>query len=262
MIGDHKQLPAVVVQNFSDGTIRNEKLSALGFINTRTSLFERLYLHIKSKDWQQAFGILSQQGRMHQQLMNFPNQNFYENELKLLPDSIRQTKPLFFDKSTERTSYLQKRKIFINTPEDEEVNWKTNVHEALKCVDVLQDLLDIYEENSLPFHTDSIGIITPYRAQIALIRKCMEVLPPEIADKISVDTVERYQGGARDIIIISFCVNRLSQLESLISLSQEGIDRKLNVALTRAKEQVIIIGNKDLLSGDTGYKKLISHYSE
>ena len=262
LIGDHKQLPAVVVQNSTDGIINNQGLIELGFVNTRTSLFERLYLHLKKKDWHHAFGILSQQGRMHLELMDFPNRNFYENKLELIPGSYRQTKPLLFDYCTDNTSYLQNRRIFINTPEDEEVNWKTNIHEALKCIEVIQDLLAIYKENNLNIRADSIGIITPYRAQIALIRKHMEVLHKDVIEKISVDTVERYQGGARDIIIISFCVNRLSQLDSLISLSQEGIDRKLNVALTRAKEQVIIIGNKNLLSGDAGYKKLISHYCE
>lgn len=110
-------------------------------------------------------------------------------------------------------------------------------------------------------NTTSIGIITPYRAQIALIRKCMEVLPGRYSEIITVDTVERYQGGARDIIIISFCVNRISQLDSLVSLSQEGIDRKLNVTLTRAKEQIILIGNKNLLSKSQGHRTLIEHYT-
>ena len=110
--------------------------------------------------------------------------------------------------------------------------------------------------------SSSIGIITPYRAQIALLKKCMEILPSAIVEKISVDTVERYQGSARDIIIISFCVNRLSQLDALISLSQEGIDRKLNVALTRAKEHIILIGNKALLSTNEVYSQLILHYEQ
>jgi DNA replication ATP-dependent helicase Dna2 len=114
-------------------------------------------------------------------------------------------------------------------------------------VDILKDLISLYELNNMEINTTSIGIITPYRAQIALIRKCMEELPERYSAIITVDTVERYQGGARDIIIISFCVNRISQLDSLVSLSQEGIDRKLNVTLTRAKEQIILIGNKNLL---------------
>jgi DNA replication ATP-dependent helicase Dna2 len=46
-------------------------------------------------------------------------------------------------------------------------------------------------------------------------------------------------------------------MDALVSLSQEGIDRKLNVALTRAKEQIILIGNEDILSKNTVYKTLL-----
>ncbi|TAK41301.1 MAG: hypothetical protein EPO28_08755, partial [Saprospiraceae bacterium] len=107
-------------------------------------------------------------------------------------------------------------------------------------------------------HPPSIGIITPYRAQIALI---LEVLQKENIDctGITVDTVERYQGSARDIILISLCTNAARQLDSLISRSDEGVDRKLNVALTRAREQVVILGNESLLAGNEGYRKLLAH---
>ncbi len=76
-------------------------------------------------------------------------------------------------------------------------------------------------------------------------------------DLITIDTVERYQGGARDIIIISLSTNTVNQFRSLISLSEEGVDRKLNVALTRAREQLIILGNGDLLSGNEVYRELM-----
>jgi len=78
-------------------------------------------------------------------------------------------------------------------------------------------------------------------------------------DMITIDTVERYQGGARDIIIISLSTNSLSQLQSLISLSDEGVDRKLNVALTRAREQLILLGNPELLEGNAIYRELIGY---
>lgn len=75
---------------------------------------------------------------------------------------------------------------------------------------------------------------------------------------ITIDTVERYQGGARDIILISLCTNAASQMETLVSLSEEGVDRKLNVALTRAREQVVVLGNEDLLSRNEVYRRLIA----
>jgi DNA replication ATP-dependent helicase Dna2 len=260
LIGDHKQLPAVVTQDGVDSKINDEKLLQHGFLNTRTSMFERMFHQFKKQGWDHAYGILHQQGRMHEDLMEFPNHHFYENNLTLIPDSTRQTEPAFFKTSEQNTEYLLTRKNYFDTPEDQDINWKTNLHEAHKCVEILRDLIDLYTLNKMELSTTSIGIITPYRAQIALIRKCMEVIPEKYSKKITVDTVERYQGGARDIIIISFCINRINQLESLVSLSQEGIDRKLNVALTRAKEQIILIGNKNLLSKSPGHKVLIDHF--
>ena len=79
-------------------------------------------------------------------------------------------------------------------------------------------------------------------------------------ENLSIDTVERYQGGARDIIILSLCTNNESQLSAMASLSKEGVDRKLNVALTRAKEQIILIGNKEILQKNTLYRSLLQTY--
>jgi DNA replication ATP-dependent helicase Dna2 len=261
LIGDHKQLPAVVTQDGADSKIKDEKLLYHGFGNTRTSMFERIFNQIKKQGWEHAYGILHQQGRMHQDLMEFPNKHFYENNLALLPDSIRQTVPAFFSTSDQKTKYLLNRKNYFDTSDDQDINWKTNIHEAHTCVEILKDLIHLYKLNKMELGPASIGIITPYRAQIALIRKCMEVIPDKYSKLITVDTVERYQGGARDIIIISFCINRANQLDSLVSMSQEGIDRKLNVALTRAKEQIILIGNKNLLSKSSGHRDLIDHFA-
>ena len=82
-------------------------------------------------------------------------------------------------------------------------------------------------------------------------------LSSELKDIVTVDTVERYQGGARDIIILSTSVNFLFQMGSLISLSENGVDRKLNVAFTRAREQFILVGNENILVQNDLYKDLI-----
>ncbi|MBC7885630.1 MAG: AAA family ATPase, partial [Saprospiraceae bacterium] len=261
LIGDHKQLPAVVTQPGYDSKIKNEILLETGFTDTRTSLFERLFMQISKNNWLNAIGILGQQGRMHRDLMSFPNQYFYEGKLELLPGHKRLTATGFFEKSTLETEHLAyHRTIYINTPEDEDINWKTNIFEANASVEIIEKLIALYKLNDKMIRSDSIGIITPYRAQIALIRQCMDRLPQDITNNITVDTVERYQGGARDIIILSFCVNRYSQLATLISPSAEGIDRKLNVALTRAREHIILIGNRDLLSQNEVYAKLLDEY--
>ncbi len=74
---------------------------------------------------------------------------------------------------------------------------------------------------------------------------------------ISIDTVERYQGSARDIIILSLSQNTRRQIYSLSIPSDEGIDRKLNVALTRARKQIILIGNEKILNSMDIYRDLI-----
>ena len=105
-----------------------------------------------------------------------------------------------------------------------------------------------------------MGVISPYRSQIALIKKEIEALGIPALNEILVDTVERFQGSERDVIIYSFCVNRLSQLRFLANLTEENgirIDRKLNVALTRARKQMFIIGVRQLLEQNPIYAQLL-----
>ena len=82
----------------------------------------------------------------------------------------------------------------------------------------------------------------------------------EVADGIVVDTVERYQGGQMDIIIYSFCVNQDYQLDFVCDAIEENgktIDRKLNVALTRARKQLFVVGNEEMLRQVPIYSTLI-----
>lgn len=260
LIGDHKQLPAVVVQDSKSSAINHPLLNEIGFSNTRTSFFERLYLQCVRNGWTHAYSILNEQGRMHEDLMTFPNQHFYENHLSILDTQPRQKASFFFTKTNKKTPYIQNRKLFISTNADESINWKTNIYEADKCIEMIQNIVAHYKLNKMKLHDKSIGIITPYRAQIALINKRLQQVIPEISPLLTIDTVERYQGGSRDIIIVSFCVNKLSQLDNLVSLSQDGVDRKLNVTLTRAKEHIILIGQESLLCKNEIYRKLIQCY--
>ena len=105
-----------------------------------------------------------------------------------------------------------------------------------------------------------MGIITPYRSQIALIKKEIADLGIKELNDVLIDTVERFQGSERDVIIYSFCVNRVSQLKLLANLTEENgvqIDRKLNVALTRARKQMFITGVPQLLKQNSIYSRLL-----
>ncbi len=262
LIGDHKQLPAVVVQEEQRSAVEHEGLQEIGLSNLRNSLFERLYHRAKVEEWDWAYANLSHQGRMHQDIMAFPNVYFYENKLQILPSEIsihyQQIEDCSF--SHQEDAFLQQlsqeRLIFLPTNESAVGHSKTNLEEALLIGKLVKAYQQIYKTNNKDFHANSIGIITPYRAQIAQIKQVLQEKEIE-DDLITIDTVERYQGGAREIILISLCANTPYQLESMISLSQEGVDRKLNVALTRARHHLVIVGNPEVLKYNDLYAKLM-----
>jgi DNA replication ATP-dependent helicase Dna2 len=129
-----------------------------------------------------------------------------------------------------------------------------NANEAKSIARLIFAFSEHYGEKKM-----TIGVITPFRAQIATIKNALK--EQNIADEnITIDTVERYQGGARDIILLSLCITHKRQLSSLVSLSEEGVDRKLNVALTRAKQHLVVLGNADILNESVIYKEFIFRY--
>lgn len=264
LIGDHRQLPAVVQQAEEDTQVIDEDLQNIGLHNLRNSLFERLYRNAQQNGWDHAYDILSHQGRMHEDIMAFPNKYFYKNQLHILPNSIpyheQQQKPLNrpLPKDTLYPRLAKQRVLFLDTPADnDQLNIKTNQYEAQTAIELVKTLSQSLADEGKAITAKSIGIITPYRAQIAAIKQLLEHELPDINALITIDTVERYQGGARDIIIVSLCSNELSQLKLLSTLSEEGIDRKLNVAITRAKEQLIFLGNVEILRQSKVYANLI-----
>ncbi|MBX7153882.1 MAG: AAA family ATPase [Bacteriodetes bacterium] len=245
LIGDEKQLPAVVTQKERGCKVQHEHLDALGINDLRTSYFERLLRICQQQNWTDSFGMLSKQGRMHKEIQEYCNIEYYNN--KLTP--LNQWQVLSFDETA-----FDKRMIFI--PTEKESGRKFHSQEAALCARLATMLANRLGDS---FTNQSIGIITPFRAQI---REISIALPNDIRPLISIDTVERYQGSERDIIIISCAVNHVSQLQSVQSLADfDGVivDRKLNVALTRARQQCIILGVEEVLEQSLQYCKLINH---
>ena len=260
LIGDHKQLPAVVAQRKLFTKVEHPALAEIGLKDLRDSYFERMYQRAQQNGWNHAYANLSEQGRCHQDLMKFCSEHFYDDFLDILPQTYeRQTVALSYPHQPvcPYPDLYTKRLLFLNTDAEFSGNSKMNKNEAQIVASLVKCLTAVYQENEMPIDQDSFGIITPYRAQIACIRNTFDEqqINPE---KVSVDTIERYQGGARDIIIISLCTNDIFLLDSMISLNEAGIDRKLNVALTRARNQLIILGNKNILENNELYKKLIA----
>ncbi|MCO5233891.1 MAG: AAA family ATPase [Chitinophagales bacterium] len=267
LIGDHKQLPAIVVQHLQAATFQEPLLIQAGFTDRRVSFFERLYRYHEQDKNSPHWAILKRQGRMHAEIASFSNQFFYNNQLMTVP-TIHQAEKLAWKKWSSDDKMQQiigtKRIAFFPSEKNEnDTSFKVNSNEAKIVVSLLKNIYQFYQSHNFEFDfKTSVGIITPYRSQIALIRKEIFALDIPILNNITIDTVERYQGSQRDIIIYSFCVNHSSQLKLLSNTFKENnqiIDRKLNVALTRAKKQMFITGNPYFLSKNKIFNDLVQH---
>ena len=249
LIGDHKQLPAVVLQNSEQSEIYDESLSAIGLKNLKDSLFERLYRTVRQHtDAHHLYDMLCRQGRMHPKVALFANRAFYEGRLL----------PVGLPHQLEDSEHIDRLVFYPSQPEPMGSSAKTNRSEAQIAARLAAD---VYKEHSETFDASrTLGIITPYRSQIALIKKEIEALDIPALNQILIDTVERFQGSERDVIIYSFCVNYPYQLKFLSNLTEEDgilIDRKLNVALTRARKQMLLTGVPALLERNPLYKSLL-----
>ncbi|MDR3118981.1 MAG: AAA family ATPase [Mediterranea sp.] len=255
LIGDHKQLPAVVLQSSVHTAVHDESLRAIGMENLKDSLFERLYRRLNAPDADRslsgkAMDMLYKQGRMHPEVARFPNVNFYAGKLEMvgLPHQLDAAPP-----TGSRIAF------FPSEPEPAAASTKINHSEATIAAKLAAD---IYAgTGSRAFDpAKTLGIITSYRSQIALIKKEIARLGISALDNILVDTVERFQGSERDVIIYSFCVNQSYQLKLLSNTIEEDgaiIDRKLNVALTRARKQLFLTGVPELLNQNPVYSNLL-----
>ena len=268
LIGDHKQLPAVVQQPEESSKVTEPLLREIGLLDCRHSLFERL-IRLQKKNGTDDFVYqLSRQGRMHPEVADFANRAFYGATLAPIPVP-HQLQSLASSEKEGKNGLerlvAERRVAFIVSPGDfrTTISEKVNVDEARRVAALLRVVYEQAEGREKgsfhPYRT--VGVIVPYRNQIAMIRKEIARLGiPELL-AISIDTVERYQGSERDCIIYSFTIQRPYQLDFLTSntFEEDGatIDRKLNVALTRAREQMFLIGNPGLLGMNPVFQQMM-----
>ena len=221
LAGDHKQLPPTIISTKA-GELENTLFEAL----------IRKYPH-KSQ-------LLNVQYRMNKLLMKFPNSEFYNNSLKsdasvnsinikdIIGSNYNEEALLFMDTSQiekNHENHLKDSKSIINKAEAE------------IAVSVAQDYM------TAGVKEEDIGIISPYADQVKIIQ---ENTPVEVK------TVDGFQGREKEIIIISTVrSNEHGNIGFLNDL------RRLNVAITRAKRKLIIIGNKDTLKNNPTYSRLI-----
>ena len=270
LIGDHKQLPAVVQQSDAETEIDDGELLRINLFSCANSLFERLILTERAAGRTDFIGTLHKQGRMHPDIADFANRKFYAREqLECVPLAHQLEQTLNYNEASEdETDDVLKahRMIFIPSKPCRQLNIseKVNTEEARIITDLLRRLYRQLGNNFDP--QKSVGVIVPYRNQIAMIRKEIEKLGIPELEEISIDTVERYQGSQRDIILYSFTIQSRYQLDFLTANTfyEDGqpIDRKLNVAITRARKQLILTGNEPTLRQNQIFAELIDYIKE
>lgn len=271
LIGDYKQLPAVVQQDEMEDMGCCDTLKGTELRDCRNSLFERLINIERANGRTDFIGILNRHGRMHPDIADFPGRMFYGSE-RLAPVPLPHQKETALGYATDRadddTDRLLKghRMVFIPSPacKRQDISDKVNIAEAVIVADVLRRIHGYYGRKFDAAKT--VGVIVPYRNQIATIRREIEKCGIEELEKISIDTVERYQGSQRDVIIYSLTVQNRYQLEFLTDNcfveNGQTIDRKLNVAMTRARRQLIITGNRSIIEKNGLFGRLVKYIED
>jgi len=226
LIGDHRQLPPTVISRRSvEGGLRK-------------SLFERtIEMGIEPM-------MLTTQYRMHPAISNFPNSRFYDNRLE---DGISESdrpapKGLIWPDWDVPIAFLPVGGGEVLSPDGAS---KENPAEASWVVSLLLGMLsagDLSERD--------IGVITPYAGQVRTIRDQM----PENLHGVEVRTVDGYQGREKEVIVFS-CVR--SNKDGNIGFLSDA--RRLNVALTRARRGLVVVGDPDTLRCDVNWEAWLNH---
>ncbi len=218
LVGDHQQLPPVV---------RAEN-------DLRESLFERLI-----EAHPDAGVMLTRQYRMSQRVQWFASEEFYDGELRpATPEVAGQRLGDLPGVNPGRLPESLRDAVSFVDPDGRQVG-NTNPAEADAVADAVRSYLDAGVAAA------DIGVIAPFRAQVAEIGKRLD------GTGVTVDTVDRFQGSAKEVIVVS--VVATGTVESPIFEDH----RRMNVALTRAKKAVALVGDRDALESDAFYRRLL-----
>ncbi len=253
MGGDHQQLPP---------TVKSLAAAKGGLANT---LMQKVVdLH------PQCVTLLTTQYRMNEEIMSFPSYWFYHGRLDAAPEAAhRQISPLdtpltWLDTSTRSEVGGQRSEIAdvqqLRTPTSElrtKTGSLTNAQEARLVIHALRDYIEMISPQKIENERIDFGIITPYRGQARLIRRLLKMQHyfRKLKRHITVGTVDGFQGQERDVIVISLVRdNAEGQIGFLRDL------RRMNVAMTRARMKLIIVGNTQTLSRHRFYRELTEHF--
>jgi len=218
LVGDHNQLPPVV---------RAEN-------DLQESLFERLI-----EEYPEAGTLLDRQYRMAQRVQAFPSSEFYGGKLRPATDEVaaQRIEDLAGVSRANLPERLRDGVVFVDPDGSAEGN--TNPIEAAEVARIVEEYLAAGAE------PEDIGVIAPYRAQVSEIGT-------RVPEGVAVDTVDRFQGSSKEVIVVSFVAT--GSLEGPIFEDY----RRVNVALTRAKKALVLVGDADALSTDDLYGRMVA----
>ncbi|KAK9065396.1 hypothetical protein SSX86_016779 [Deinandra increscens subsp. villosa] len=240
LVGDHYQLPPLVQST-------EARENGMG-----VSLFCRL-----SEAHPQAISALQSQYRMCAPIMELSNALIYGNRLRCGSSDVANAK-LEYTSSTSTSLWLKKvldpfrQVLFINTdllPALEVKDCKT-VNNPLEAY-IITEITDKLTCQGI--QGEDIGIITPYNSQVNLIRQY-------VSNSVEIHTIDKYQGRDKDCILVSFV--RSSNNPKNCKSSLLGDWHRINVALTRAKKKLIMVGSQRTLSFVPILKLLIEQVEE
>lgn len=232
LVGDPNQLPPTVLSQ------------AAAKFQYEESLFVRM-----QRNHPKSIYLLSIQYRMNPEISRFPSDKFYEGKLIDGPD-VATTAAREWHQSTLFRPYR-----FFNVYEGAQEHGKKgeslmNKAEVAIAISIVDRLRAEYD------HVDfdgKIGIVTPYKEQLReLLRQFRRRYGSDITNSVDFNTIDGFQGQEKDIIILS-CV-RAAQNQGVGFLRDV---RRINVALTRAKSTLMILGNKAALMGNEFWKDLL-----
>ncbi len=233
LAGDHCQLPP---------TIKSTEAAKNGLAET---LLEKcVNLHPESVT------LLDEQYRMHEQIMGYSSQIFYQNKLKAHATVAHHL--LFTDDFPL---------LFVDTAgcgfnEKLDGTSTTNPDEVALVLKHLTQSMANYQAHQPDGYTPSIAIISPYKQQVQLLKEQFEHTPDlqPYASAISINTIDSFQGQERDMVYISMArSNDKGEIGFLADI------RRMNVAMTRARKKLVVVGDSATLAVLPFYRDFITY---
>ena len=262
LIGDQNQLPPVVTQSPHFCRVTDPILLEAGIRTLDRSLFERMIEQSQRRGWSKSYGMLTTHFRMHAEIASLIDP-WYGHRLRCGSEAQRADYEFLGPEDGRWKRVLSAgRVVFIPSPH--EMTSKYHDTEARRIVSLLKYLRD---SGGASFKPEHVGVVTPWRTQIGLIRNLLGA--ESNLQEVNIDTVERFQGSENRIILVSMAVYHPAQLALLRSPgvfryreddekeTEVSLDRKLLVTLSRAKQQILFFGDERVLKSNPHYASVI-----